>query len=80
MFQLYSEFAEPLALLEIMLLIYHVSDHQDPYHVMRTWEALVDEATQDVPVDSDAIQVLSTKVSTLSRRFYPSDVVLPLRK
>jgi nuclear pore complex protein Nup155 len=39
--QLYSEFAEPLELLEIVLLIFHVSDHRDPFLVSATWEAIL---------------------------------------
>lgn len=39
--QLYSEFAEPLELLEIVLLIFHVSDHRDAFLVTATWEAIL---------------------------------------
>lgn len=41
MLQLYSEFAEPLELLEVILLIFHVSDHRDPFLVTATWEAIL---------------------------------------
>lgn len=31
-------------MLEMMLLIFHVSDHQDSEHVLRTWQSLVDQS------------------------------------
>jgi nuclear pore complex protein Nup155 len=40
--ELYAEFAEPLHLHEVKLLIFHVSDHRDEEHIARTWEALID--------------------------------------
>lgn len=40
--QLYSSFAAPLQLLEIILLIVHVSDHRDSSLVDATWDAILD--------------------------------------
>lgn len=41
--QLYREFAEPLAMLEVKLMIFHVSEHRDLELVKETWQALLDE-------------------------------------
>lgn len=59
--QLYSEFAEPLELLEIILLIFHVSDHRDPILVEATWEAILargESATQ--PTDRPSLLIVFT--------------------
>ncbi|GAA5823999.1 hypothetical protein JCM11251_003374 [Rhodosporidiobolus azoricus] len=74
--ELYSEFAEPLALLEIILLIFHVSDHRDPFLVTATWEAILaraQEAQPDNPIDA-----VAAKVTQLGARFHTSDVSFPL--
>lgn len=41
--QLYRDFAEPLQMHEVKLLIYHVSDHRELALVRQAWEALVAE-------------------------------------
>jgi len=41
--QLYRDFAEPLQMHEVKLLIYHVSDHRELELVRQAWEALVAE-------------------------------------
>ena len=48
--QLYSEFAEPYGLLEIVLLIFHVSDHRDAVLVQATWEAILERSESFFPV------------------------------
>ncbi|SCV71463.1 BQ2448_3051 [Microbotryum intermedium] len=76
--ELYSEFAEPLRLLEIVLLIFHVSDHRDPYLVAATWEAILAQAREDVTDPDQAIDLLTVKITELGRRFHSSDVAFPL--
>ncbi|GAA6024169.1 hypothetical protein JCM10207_005590 [Rhodosporidiobolus poonsookiae] len=74
--ELYSEFAEPLELLEIILLIFHVSDHRDPFLVTASWEAILaraQEAQPDHPLDA-----VAAKVTQLGQRFHTSDVSFPL--
>ncbi|BGP18726.1 hypothetical protein JCM10213_009205 [Rhodosporidiobolus nylandii] len=74
--ELYSEFAEPLELLEIILLIFHVSDHRDPFLVTATWEAIL-ARVQDAQPDNP-IEAVSAKVTQLGARFHSSDVSFPL--
>ncbi|SGY61158.1 BQ5605_C007g04532 [Microbotryum silenes-dioicae] len=82
--ELYSEFAEPLRLLEIVLLIFHVSDHRDPYLVAATWEAILAKsklagpAREDVADPDQAVDLLTVKITELGRRFHSSDVAFPL--
>ncbi|KAG0656686.1 hypothetical protein C6P46_006988 [Rhodotorula mucilaginosa] len=74
--ELYSDFAEPLELLEVILLIFHVSDHRDPFLVTATWEAILSRAQEensDHPIDA-----VSAKVTQLGQRFHASDVAFPL--
>lgn len=78
--QLYADFAEPLGLLETQLLIFHVSDHRDTELVMRTWENLIQKLAERYENDEELVQALEGKVSELTRRFYPSEVALPLRE
>jgi nuclear pore complex protein Nup155 len=43
--QLFNEFAEPLNMLEIMLLIFYVSDHHDAELIADTWNAIFARGT-----------------------------------
>ncbi|GJN92310.1 hypothetical protein Rhopal_005340-T1 [Rhodotorula paludigena] len=74
--ELYSEFAEPLELLEIILLIFHVSDHRDPFLVTATWEAILARAQEEQP--ENPIDAVSAKITQLGQRFHTSDVSFPL--
>ncbi|GAA6061215.1 hypothetical protein JCM10212_001536 [Sporobolomyces blumeae] len=74
--ELYSEFAEPLELLEIILLIFHVSDHRDPFLVTATWEAILARAQDDHP--EQPIDAVAAKVTQLGHRFHSSDISFPL--
>ncbi|CEQ42380.1 SPOSA6832_04172, partial [Sporobolomyces salmonicolor] len=74
--ELYSEFAEPLELLEIILLIFHVSDHRDPFLVTATWEAILARAQDEHP--DDPLDAVAAKVIQLGHRFHASDVSFPL--
>ncbi|GAA5938722.1 uncharacterized protein JCM15063_004847 [Sporobolomyces koalae] len=74
--ELYSEFAEPLELLEIILLIFHVSDHRDPFLVTATWEAILARAQDDHP--EQPLDAVAAKVTQLGHRFHTSDIAFPL--
>ncbi|KAK4050871.1 hypothetical protein OIV83_003293 [Microbotryomycetes sp. JL201] len=74
--ELYTEFAEPLELLEIILLIFHVSDHRDEFLVSATWEAIVARVQEQNP--DSVIDVSYGKIVDLGRRFHSSDVAFPL--
>ncbi|KAK4336201.1 Nucleoporin NUP157 [Rhodotorula toruloides] len=74
--ELYSEFAEPLELLEVILLIFHVSDHRDPFLVTATWEAILARAQEEQP--DHPIDAVAAKVTQLGYRFHTSDVSFPL--
>ncbi|GEM10376.1 nuclear pore complex protein Nup155 [Rhodotorula toruloides] len=74
--ELYSEFAEPLELLEVILLIFHVSDHRDPFLVAATWEAILARAQEEQP--DHPVDAVAAKVTQLGSRFHTSDVSFPL--
>ncbi|GAA5858950.1 hypothetical protein JCM8547_007170 [Rhodosporidiobolus lusitaniae] len=74
--ELYSDFAEPLELLEIILLIFHVSDHRDPFLVMATWEAILARAQESQP--DHPLDAVAAKVTQLGQRFHSSDASFPL--
>ncbi|GAA5993501.1 hypothetical protein JCM10908_000619 [Rhodotorula pacifica] len=74
--ELYSDFAEPLELLEVILLIFHVSDHRDPFLVTATWEAILSRAQEEKP--DHPVDAVSAKVTQLGQRFHSSDVAFPL--
>ncbi|GAA5951998.1 hypothetical protein JCM3765_005163 [Sporobolomyces pararoseus] len=74
--ELYSEFAEPLELLEIILLIFHVSDHRDPFLVTATWEAILARAQEEHP--EQPLDAVAAKVTQLGHRFHSSDIAFPL--
>ena len=48
MFQLYTDFAEPLGLFESQLTILHASDHRDAQMVTDIWNALLLKGTSDL--------------------------------
>ena len=77
--ELYAEFAVPLGLLEIVLLIMHVSDHRDGALVLQTWEAILAKVQEQHPAGGGAqLDALEAKVVALARRFHTSDVAFPL--
>lgn len=43
--QLYRDVADPLEMLEMILLICHVSDHRDPFLINATWSAILSRGT-----------------------------------
>ena len=42
-FQLFEDYADPLNMPEIKLLLFHVSEHQDQQHLISTWRYLFDQ-------------------------------------
>lgn len=54
--QLYADFAQPLNLLDAILVIFHVSDHRDEEEVANTWTNLITQGKciPSPPRDKDA--------------------------
>lgn len=76
---LYRDFAEPLSMHEIKLLIYHVADYRDTELARDAWEALLAEAHNDVLALPDTRhEKVASVVIELGHRFYPSDVAFPV--
>lgn len=76
---LFREFAEPLQMHEIKLLIYHVSDYRDEELVRQAWEALIAEAhNQTSTLPETRHERVAAAVIELGHRFYPSDVAFPV--
>lgn len=76
---LYRDFAAPLSMHEIKLLIYHVSDHRDLDLVRQAWEDLLAEAHHDALALPDTRhEKVAAVVVELGHRFYPSDVAFPV--
>lgn len=74
--ELYSEFAEPLALLEIKLLIFHVSEHREEQLVEDTWAAILKRAHDQTP--ERPVEAVEAALIRIGRRFHSSDVAFPL--
>jgi nuclear pore complex protein Nup155 len=64
--ELYRDFAEPLQMHEVKLLIYHISDHREPELVRQAWEALIAEGECRRRGGSAARWDLSTQASVFS--------------
>ncbi|KAJ3475958.1 hypothetical protein NLI96_g11485 [Meripilus lineatus] len=75
---LFREFAEPLDLPMVKLLIFHVSEHRDEGMVRPIWNKIFEEAADGVEPNVAADQILA-KVLPLGQRFYPSESAFPLR-
>lgn len=71
--ELWSEFAEPLALYESQLTILKVSDHRDVDLATSVWEELLNQAEGE-----DVFQASADIIERLGRRLYPSDVAFPV--
>ncbi|GAA99883.1 uncharacterized protein L969DRAFT_51354 [Mixia osmundae IAM 14324] len=74
--ELYDLFAEPYHLLEVILLIFHVSDHYDAFRTRETWSAILDRAL--LQPNNSQVDYLTRKITELARRFYPSDFAMPI--
>ncbi|TIB67852.1 nucleoporin-domain-containing protein [Wallemia mellicola] len=78
--ELFREFAEPLALLEIQLLIFHIADFYDPNLIAQTWQVLVEHTHyvhEELAVD-ERFDAVAGVAYSLARRFYPSKISFPL--
>ena len=72
--ELWSEFAFPLSLLEMMLVILKVSDHRDVELVAEIWETLFERAMEEAGSDKAEVQFVQLKelVERLGKKLYPS--------
>ena len=78
--QLFSQFARPFYMYEIMLQIFFVSDHsgeQCQAIIENCWEEIFRNTVKSAHQRS-AVEALSDKILELGRRFYPEDSVFPL--
>ncbi|UZJ54344.1 hypothetical protein CBS101457_003664 [Exobasidium rhododendri] len=77
--ELYRDFAEPLQLHEVKLLIYHTSDHREPAMVRQSWESLIAEAHEDpTAMPETRFEKVASVVVELGQRFNPSEVAFPI--
>jgi len=74
--KLYEDFADPLNLPEMKLLILHVSDHQDQHLVTSIWRDLFDRVSTADTLE-DEFNTIGNVVITQGRRLYPSDSAFP---
>lgn len=65
--QLYRDFAEPLQMHEVKLLIYHVSDHRDPELVRQAWQALIAEGEFVSPLSKIFYQLYCAKRKSMNQ-------------
>ncbi|EJD55558.1 nucleoporin-domain-containing protein [Auricularia subglabra TFB-10046 SS5] len=78
--ELFQDYADPYGLLEIKLLILHVSDHHDAAMVSVIWEELFDGATLGTNNVEEQIRNLTGIITRMGQRFYPSDNAFPLEE
>ncbi|KAI9477672.1 Nup133 N terminal like-domain-containing protein [Coemansia mojavensis] len=74
--ELYDRFAEPLRLWDAMLLIFKASNHDDAQMVEDVWQVLLRSVLDDQ--QSTGLLAVSSKVSQLGSRLYPSASAFPL--
>ncbi|KAJ2576194.1 hypothetical protein GGH19_002380 [Coemansia sp. RSA 1807] len=74
--ELYDKFAEPLRLWDAVLLIFKASNHDDRSMVEEIWNAIVRTVLDDE--HRTGLMAVSSKVSQLGRRLYPSAAAFPL--
>lgn len=78
---LYQDFAEPLELFDVKILIFHVADFRDQDLVASTWEAILDrahaEGTRLLSAER-AYERVSSVVIELGRRFMHSESACPI--
>ena len=70
---LYSKFAKPCQLWECVLMICHCSHHNDERLIRHTWERIMKGFYKRTP------EYVRQQILSLGRRFYPSDIVFPIR-
>ncbi|KAI0824272.1 nucleoporin [Trametes gibbosa] len=76
--ELYQNWAEPLDLPLVKLLILHVSQHRDESIVRPIWNKMFEEAIEGFEPKVAADRILA-KVIPLGQRYYPSDSAFPLQ-
>ncbi len=76
---LYNQVARPLQLHELTLAILHTSDYKDQYLVEKTWTEIIQQAKEKAVATSLLpLDVICEKVKELGRKYYPSEVSMPL--
>ncbi|KAJ2521560.1 hypothetical protein H4217_001316 [Coemansia sp. RSA 1939] len=82
--ELYDGFAEPLKLWDAVLLLFKVSNHDDPAFVGDIWQTIartaIDHDSGDSAADGDAggLMAVASRVARLGRRLYPSPAAFPV--
>lgn len=74
---LYRDFAAPLELYDAMIMIFHVSDHQDADLVKETWRAFLDFAHNSA-ASAQKHEAVAASIIDLGRRFFPSEAACPI--
>ncbi|KIO34705.1 hypothetical protein M407DRAFT_16664 [Tulasnella calospora MUT 4182] len=72
--ELYSDYADPLGLDDMKLLILHTSEHNDIPLVTSIWRSILDQDKDH----GDSFVIVGARVAELGRRFYPSEIAYPL--
>ncbi|KAJ2687433.1 hypothetical protein H4R19_006634, partial [Coemansia spiralis] len=68
--ELYDRFAYPLQLWEAMLLIFRVSNHDDPQLVLEVWTTILRKALDDA--ERTGLMAVASTLASLGPRLYPS--------
>ncbi|OZJ03036.1 hypothetical protein BZG36_03265 [Bifiguratus adelaidae] len=77
--ELYSGFALPLGLWEMVLWIFDTANHQDIYELKRVWMSLVkDVHDAALAAHTDPLQMVAYRVQEIAHRYYPSENVMHL--
>ncbi|KAJ2658767.1 hypothetical protein IWW48_003840 [Coemansia sp. RSA 1200] len=82
--ELYDKFAEPLRLWDSVLLLFKVSNHDDPAFVSDIWLTITRTAIDHSGGDASAadgrsggLMAVASRVARLGRRLYPSPAAFP---
>ncbi|KAH7104672.1 nucleoporin-domain-containing protein [Auriculariales sp. MPI-PUGE-AT-0066] len=78
--ELFTNYADPYNLLEVKLLILHVSDHNDAALTNAIWDALFERVVNDGSSVDQQIKAITAVISRLGQRFYPSESSFPLEE
>ncbi|KAJ1921195.1 hypothetical protein H4219_000794 [Mycoemilia scoparia] len=76
--ELYNDFAIPLELPTVMLMIFKVSNHDDPELVKNIWEAITCNALNESDGSSHLLPI-SVKIGEVGTKLYPSESVFPIK-
>eukprot|EP01135_Chromosphaera_perkinsii_P003900 Nk52_evm1s262 gene=Nk52_evmTU1s262 len=81
--ELYNAYAQHFKLHESCLAILHCANYNDPGLVIQFWDQIIKEELSSVKArgctPAAVIKNLSSKVSTVGRLYYPSEVMFPIR-